>query len=305
MSGEQDWTGTQACPYWGPPAYTGPLPAGEVQVWRFVLDPGDETLRARPHVPAEWLTVAQLSLLEVWSVALAPDERQRALSFHFQRDRWRFVLRRLALRAVLSAYTGLDPRSIRYEVSPYGRPVLSYTASGGAEPVPGTLLQFSTANSDGQALVACALGRAVGVDLERMRPDIRATDIAGRFFSAREQVELNRLPPERYMEGFFYTWVCKESYIKALGQGLSLPLDAFDVVVDPAQPAALLETGRHVGPPLLSSGANHWLMMRLDPGAGFAGALCMERSAGDALAGHPVVSLFSPADIFDWLASHL
>ncbi len=46
-------------------------------------------------------------------------------------------------------------------------------------------------------------------------------------------------------------------------------------------------------------------MMRLDPGAGFAGALCMERSAGDALAGHPVVSLFSPADIFDWLASHL
>lgn len=284
---------------WKSPVFAGPLTPGEVQIWCFVLDPGDGVLLARPDGPAEWPSAAAMSMIDGWSFALDPDERQRAQDFRFPRDRRRFVLRHLALRAILSACTGLDPKLIRFAVGPYGKPALSFASAGGAEPGQDVLLQFSTAHSDGQALVALTLGRAVGVDLERMRPEIEASEISRCFFSAREQAQLRKLPPEQILEGFYHTWVCKEAYIKALGQGLSLPLDAFDVTVNPFQPAALLESR----PPL--PGPERWQMLRLDPGPGFAGALCVEKMAGDDPDNYPAVRLFSSVDIFDWLAGYL
>src|SRR5205823_14824369 len=115
-------------------------------------------------------------------------------------------------------------------------------------------------------------GRALGVDVERMRADMATADIAARFFSPAECLALASLPSEMQCEAFFDCWTRKEAYLKARGDGLSLPLDQFDVVFVPGAEPRLLET-RHD-----PSEAGRWTLRALDVGAGHKAALVVEGS---------------------------
>lgn len=90
------------------------------------------------------------------------------------------------------------------------------------------------------ALYAVTRGREVGVDLEYMREDFASQEIARRFFSPCEVATLGALLAHLQAEAFFNCWTRKEAYIKAVSQGLSLPLDQFDVSLVPGDPAVLL-----------------------------------------------------------------
>lgn len=84
-------------------------------------------------------------------------------------------------------------------------------------------VQFNLSHSGPYGV--CALSDTpVGVDVELIRPLVR--DVAKRFFTETEQAWLSRRPPEE----FFRLWTRKESFTKALGKGLTLPLDSFSVL---------------------------------------------------------------------------
>src|SRR5208283_3082224 len=103
-------------------------------------------------------------------------------------------------------------------------------------------LDFNVSHTAGLALLAFARGRKIGIDVERIRRDFGTAEIAERFFSKAERAALRELPQEQRHEAFFRCWTRKEAFIKALGEGLSHPLDQFDVSLDPHAPAALLAT---------------------------------------------------------------
>lgn len=67
-----------------------------------------------------------------------------------------------------------------------------------------------------------------GVDVEDLK---RSTNTAYedicRYFSTREIEDLLELPEKQKKQRFFDYWTLKESYIKARGMGLSIPLDKF------------------------------------------------------------------------------
>ena len=67
-------------------------------------------------------------------------------------------------------------------------------------------------------------------------------EIADRYFSAQEVMELRRLPPALQDEGFFLCWTRKEAYIKASGEGLQVPLKSFHVTLTPGEPESLHTT---------------------------------------------------------------
>ncbi|MFL6253975.1 MAG: 4'-phosphopantetheinyl transferase family protein [Pyrinomonadaceae bacterium] len=222
-----------------------PLPVDdEVHVWRADLNRDGATLREL-------------------SEALSTDEQLRASKFYFQRDREHFVAARGTLRQLLSRYTGVAPRQLRFSYDSYGKPSLSGDAGAGP-------LRFNVSHSHGVALYAVTQGREVGVDLEFVREDFGGFEIAERFFSPREVSALRTLPPDARAVPFFDCWTRKEAYIKARGEGLSHPLHLFTVSLIPGEPTALLHTDQD------PREASRWSLLELFPGEGYRAALAVE-----------------------------
>ena len=181
------------------------------------------------------LVGAAAAYAEVWSARVdgsspgdAADEwldeaeQARAASFHFERDRQRFVQRRAFLRRVLAGYVGVKPSSIRYRHGRGQRPELD----------PPCGVSFSTSHADGLAVIAIALDRVVGIDIEHVRKIPEDLEMARSLFTQREQDHLGSLESDEQSAAFLRLWTRKEAYTKALGAGLSLPLDTFDVLGD-------------------------------------------------------------------------
>jgi len=97
-------------------------------------------------------------------------------------------------------------------------------------------------------------------------------EIAARFFSPNECRALAALAADVQCAAFFACWTRKEAYLKARGDGLSLPLDEFDVAFAPGQKPRLLET-RHD-----PAEARRWRLQALDLSGDYAGALAAPSS---------------------------
>ena len=201
--------------------------------------------------------------VQCFRTLLATDEVSRAERFHFQQDRQHFIAARGLLRLILSQYLEVEPGQLRFCYGRHGKPALA-TPSG--QPP----LTFNVSHSRGLALFAVTWGRAIGIDLEYIRPIEARQQIAANYFSPRENAALLALPLSMQHEAFFGCWTRKEAYIKARGDGLSLPLDQFDVSLSPNEPARLLKTG---GEP---QEAARWSLQELYPAPGYAAALAVE-----------------------------
>ncbi|NWG15751.1 MAG: 4'-phosphopantetheinyl transferase superfamily protein [Chloroflexi bacterium] len=191
---------------------------------------------------------------------LSPDEQARAARFRFAVHRRRFIVARGVLRTLLGRYTNAAPESVRLKYSPAGKP----------SPDPDHGLRFNLSHSHELALYAIAYEREVGVDLEYMRPLEDIERLAAGTFSARENAVWRQLPDAQKQEGFFNCWTRKEAYIKALGQGLSYPLDQFDVSLKPGEPARLLSV---TGTP---QEVTRWTFQAFNPGENYVAALVVE-----------------------------
>ncbi len=194
---------------------------------------------------------------------LAPDEQSRAERCHFERDRQRFIVARGLLRAILSRYVHEHPSHLRFCSSPYGKPALVTQPDR-------EMLKFNLSHSSDLVLYAVTRGRSVGIDVERIRPLPDITGMAKRFFSLQEFAMFRALPKHLQLEVFFTCWTRKEAYIKARGEGLSLPLDQFDVSFIPGEPAVLLKTLED------PQEARRWSLHALPSAPGYEAALAIE-----------------------------
>ena len=215
-----------------------------VHVWRVGLDQSP----------------SQIALLQN---NLDDDERSRADRFYFSRDRERFIVARGILRAILGRYSNRAPNSLSFSYSAHGKPAL--VSESDADEI-----RFNLSHSNGKALYAVSRGREIGVDIEFIRGDLEAEQIAERYFSHSEIETLRALPLSLRKYAFFLCWTRKEAYIKARGEGLSLPLDQFDVSLIPGEPAALLSTQSD------SDEALGWSLLNLTPASGYAAALAIK-----------------------------
>jgi 4'-phosphopantetheinyl transferase len=196
-----------------------------------------------------------------WHELLSSDELTRAARFHFARDRQHFVASRALLRTILAGYLDTLPDRITFFYSAKEKPALQHEH--------GSDITFNVSHSGGIALMGFTRDRQIGVDIEQVRPDLDLEAIARRFFSPDEQKQLSVVPEEEQAEAFFRCWTRKEAYIKATGDGLSLPLSQFDVALRPTESSSLLATR----PDPLEAG--RWSLKEVPGGAGYVAALCV------------------------------
>jgi len=166
--------------------------------------------------------------LEAAHALLSNAERAQADNFRFAIHRRRFVMRRALLRRVLAPHLGVSPARLAFGAGANGKP----TVIDGPE--------FSVSHSRDTAMIAIG-DMPLGCDIEWRDPALASPEIAARFFAPAEIAALDALPPERWLAGFFDCWARKEAYVKAIGEGLSHPLDGFEVSVDPETPARMVK----------------------------------------------------------------
>ena len=167
-----------------------------------------------------------LANLDAYRALMSPDEHERMGRFVFEKDRKAFLLTRALVRTTLSRYASIAPADWQFIANVHGRPEILDRPSG----VPD--LRFNISHTNG--LIACAvtIGREVGVDVEHIGRHL-THDVAGRHFAPREVSDLRKLPEDEQRKVFFDYWTLKESYIKARGFGLALPLGDFAFKLNP------------------------------------------------------------------------
>lgn len=228
---------------WRPGPTKPKLDDDTVHVWSAVLDASRERL-------------------DYYRSLLVEDERERAARFHFERDRNQYIAGRGMLRILLGRYLNRSPSKIEISYSDYNRPFL-----------PNNKLQFNLAHSGDLVLFAFCLHDDVGVDVEAERDLSDALAIARRFFSPGERDTLQSLPQAQQIPAFFRCWSRKEAFIKAVGEGLSYPLDAFDVTLAPSQAARLLTIRGS------AAEAGKWSLFSLALPQGYYGAVAVKNTA--------------------------
>ena len=225
---------------WSKPPTALWLAPSEVHLWSVSLEQDPESLAAYERL-------------------LAPDERERAARFRFDRDRDRYVVARAVLRVLLGRYLGEAPAALRFEYGPQGKPAL-----------PGTPLHFNLAHAGAVAVYAVTRLAPLGVDVERVAPMDDLELVAESHFADEERRALRALPAQLRTRAFFDCWTRKEAFIKALGGGLSIPLADFAVELRPAAPPALRWVLGDPGAPA------RWTLHAFEPVAEHVAALAIE-----------------------------
>lgn len=235
------------------------IPSWDAPPEKLILDTQDV------HV---WRASLELPAARIQSLAnlLSADEQERADRFYFQKDRNHYIVARATLRLILSRYLDTQAREIRFRYGPKGKPDLKLNSD--AKP-----LYFNISHSYELALYAVTCVGEIGIDVEHIHPGPARESIAERFFAPAEVDVLRSLPAHLQDEAFYTCWTRKEAYIKAVGEGLSLALDQFEVSLIPREPAVLLKTRPD------AAEAARWWLHALTPGPDYVAAL--------AVAGNP------------------
>lgn len=220
------------------------LPNNEIHVWRASLD--------QPPAVFEYL-----------KQCLSPDELARASRYVFEQDEKRFIVSRGILRSILASYLGMQPVDVRLSYGTHGKPFVENSATAADE------IQFNVSHSEDVALYVIDHHCSIGVDVEKIRLVPEIDDIAGQFFSQQENASLRSLPIPLRREAFFNCWTRKEAYLKARGDGLSLPLNQFEVSLIPGEPAVLLSVqgDRNMG--------LQWSLFSLSPALEYVAAIAV------------------------------
>lgn len=195
-----------------------PLEVGSVHLWRFNL--------ALPES-----RVAALERL------LTVEEKQRAERFRFAKHQRRFKVRRARLRRLVATYQSLPTAQVTFDYTRRGKPQLPTHLDRHADGP----LAFNLSDSQDLAVVAVTRGPALGVDVEVVRDMPDALGISKSFFASAERDVLASVPETQRSHTFFNCWTRKEAYIKATGDGLSVPLDRFTVTLHPDSPCCFEE----------------------------------------------------------------
>jgi len=225
-----------------------PLTSGEIHLWLAFYD---EITEERLH--------------SAYRELLSDAEKQQEPRFYFAKDRLRYLVTRALVRTVLSRYIPIHPKDWTFSTNAYGRPDIANEQAGDAR------LEFNISHTHSLIVLGVTRGRALGVDVENFQQREALLDIADRFFAPPEVVALNAMPSHQQQYRFFEYWTFKESYIKARGMGLSLPLDKFSFQY-PDDHA--VEIAIH---PELADDATRWQFWQFRPTPKYLVAICAER----------------------------
>ncbi|NKB76462.1 MAG: 4'-phosphopantetheinyl transferase superfamily protein [Gammaproteobacteria bacterium] len=214
--------------------------------------------------------ITDTSLLANYIALLEEEEKTKHQRFYFEKSRHQYLITRALVRSVLSLYANIEPDQWRFIKNAYGRPEISPLLP---RQKPYSNLRFNLSHADGLIICGVTTNHEIGVDVENLTRTNDVLGIADRYFSSTEVTELFSQPNTHQRARFFDYWTLKESYIKAKGMGLSLPLDQFSFHVPQNTPITISFD------PRLKDNPDHWRFWRYRPSNEHQIALAVESSS--------------------------
>ncbi len=211
-------------------------------------------------------------LLRAYEALLTKDERAKRDRFRFAKERHYCLVTRALVRSVLSRYADVPPDRWRFVANQYGRPEV-------AEPRLVPPLRFNLSHTNGLIVCLVATGREVGVDVEERQRSAELLGVAHRYFSPFEIAALSSLPKREQVDRVIMYWTLKESFVKARGMGLAIPLAQFSFDLED-------RSGRGIRifiDPRLDDDPESWQFRILSYGRGHFIAASIRRRDGDIL----------------------
>lgn len=223
------------------------LAAGEIHLWK---------IHKQEH----------LDRYEVYWELLSDQEKKKAMHFRFYKDKSCYVIAKGVLRTLLGAYLKCDPTSISIKYAHNGKPFVFNEME----------IHFNVSHAKDCILIGFAKKHEIGVDVEYVDRPVEVELIARSFFSSEEVTQLLAIDQKYQNQAFYNCWTRKEAFIKALGEGLSFPLDQFVVSLDSIEDARLITTLWDL------EEKSHWFLTSVVPCDNYVGAVAL-RGAIDSV----------------------
>ncbi len=195
---------------------------------------------------------------------LSESEKVVADSFCFERHRLRYIFSHAAMRSILSRYLDRPPEELQFSQNSFGKPFLM---GAGTE-----ALDFNMSHSGDVVAVGVTRRRLIGVDVEMLRTIEDFAEIARLNFTPSEYAFIKNSSAGNQQRAFFSLWARKEAVIKAIGKGLSIPLNTFDTSIAPGDERQRLSI------PVDGPEIGLWRLADLSVGAGYVGAVVVEQA---------------------------
>ena len=193
------------------------------------------------------------------SSLLSDAEQERYQRFHFDKDKNLFLSTHIAVRRIIANYIKQAPAAIEFGYHSKNKPFLKEDPS----------FEFNLSHSHKLAILGITKTAQLGVDIEYIHREVEYMELAERFFSKQEAMKLKSLEQDDLSKAFFNCWTRKEAFIKATGDGLSFPLDLFEVSLLPWEEPALLAT------PFDPAEKAHWDLAAFSPREDYLAAIAM------------------------------
>lgn len=214
-----------------------------------------------------WYTLPPLLndflLIQSYHAMMSDAETTQYHRFHFERHRHQHLVTRALVRTTLSRYVVGTPQSWNFISNSYGKPEVVL-------PKNSSKIRFNLSHTDGVVACAVTLDDDIGVDVESLDRAVSVQSLAQRFFSLKESQALLRLPLEEQSQRFFDYWTLKEAYVKAKGQGISLPLDQFSFHLPPEPLSASFD-------PRLDESLSNWTFFSFSPFSRYQSAIAVKK----------------------------
>lgn len=175
---------------------------------------------------ALWYVGTELSedRLAACESVLSEEERLRANSFHFEKDRRQYVVARGSLRHLLGALLGIEAGGIEFAYGRFGKPLLKLEERGGEA------FHFNLAHSGTHILIGVSPNLEIGVDLEALSPgEVRMAPLVRNICTPSEAAWVEGLGVLEKELALSRLWTAKEAILKAIGSGFQIPPDQVEI----------------------------------------------------------------------------
>lgn len=233
----------------------------------------DEIYAFRDREIHVWLAfpgeIGDPGLLSAYRELLSYQELAQCERFYFPRDSHTYLVSRALLRSILSGYTDIPPKRLEFPRNDYGRPELQAFS----ERIP--WISFNVSHTRGLVLCGVVPHQGIGADVEFNARERNFSGISTRFFSGREVEDLSSLQQTEMRYRFFQYWTLKESYIKALGKGLHIPLQQFDFQISEGSTVGISFQTR------VGEDDKQWQFFLFHPGEEYTAAIAVSRGINE------------------------